>query len=115
MLPQFNHDMMTSVALWLDNRITNMGQAYVNVTGSMYLQADSSIRGNTYVSPYRGWVYDSCVAGATIPTGVMNAAGQIFTRASGIVFDWDAGSVISPINLGPSISGAYARKEINVY
>jgi hypothetical protein len=55
------------------------------------------------------------VVGATIPTGVSTTSGQFLTRASGVVFDWNHGQVITSQNWGASLTGAYARKEINVY
>lgn len=115
MLPQYNHDLVTSVALWLANRLENAGQAYINMTGCLYAVPDSGIQGNAYASPYRGWVYDGCVSGAVIPSGVYNSSGQFLTRASGVVFDWNNGRVITPQNWGPILSGVYARKEVNVY
>lgn len=114
MIPQYNHDLITSVTLWLANRLENAGQAYINVTGALYPTQDSSVRGYVYSSPYRGWVYDTCVSGATILSGVTNTSGQFLTRASGVVFDWDRGRVVSPQNWG-TLTGAYARKEVNVY
>lgn len=115
MRPQYNHDMVTSVTLWLANKLEDTGQAYFNTTGLLYLQTDPTINGNIYSSPYRGWIYDSCVQGATIPTGFYNASGQFLTRASGVVIDFNNGRIITPQNWGPTLSGAYARKEVNVY
>jgi len=106
---------MTSAYLWLDNQICGTGQAYVNVTGSLYLNPVTGGRNNIYASPYKGWVYDSCVGGAIIPTGFYNSSGQFLTRASGIVIDFNNGQVSTPQNWGPTLSGVYARKEINLY
>jgi hypothetical protein len=115
MIPQYSHNLMTSAYLWLDNQICGTGQAYVNVTGSLYLNPVTGGRNNIYASPYKGWVYDSCVGGATIPTGFYNSSGQFLTRASGLVIDFNNGQVSTPQNWGPTLSGVYARKEINLY
>lgn len=115
MKPQFNHDLLTSFYLWLDNRITKKGEAYINVTGSLFLQSTPSVNGNTYVSPYRGWIYDSCVSGANIPSGFYNSSGQFLTRQSGLVIDFNNGRVITSAKWGPTLSGVYARKEVNIY
>ena len=115
MIPQYNHDFVTSFTLWLDNRIQNVGQAYVNVGTPLYPQTDPSTAGYKWASPYQSWVFDSCVSGATIPSGVYTSSGQFLTRASGIVIDYVHGRVISPYNWGAQLSGNYARKEINVY
>lgn len=115
MLSQYNHDLITSVTLWLANKLENDGQAYINTTGTLFRQAYTSGQGYKYISPYRGWVYDNCVAGASIPSGVYNSSGQFLTRASGIIFDWNHGQILSPQNWGPNLSGIFARKEVNVY
>lgn len=101
--------------MWLDNKLLNDGQAYINVTGSLTRQNDPTVNGFTYASPYKQWVFDSCASGATIPSGFWTSSGQFLTRASGLVFDFINGKVATPNNWGPSISGAYSRKEVNVY
>lgn len=115
MIPQYAHNLMTSAYLWLDHQICGTGQAYVNVTGSLYLNPVTGGRNNVYASPYKGWIYDSCVGGATIPTGFYNSSGQFLTRASGLVIDFVNGQVSTPHNWGPTLSGVYARKEVNIY
>ncbi len=122
MIPQYAHNLMTSAYLWLDHQICGTGQAYVNLTGSaqnpqnlLYLQPVTGGRNNIYASPFKGWVYDSCVGGAAIPTGFYNSSGQFLTRASGLVIDFNNGQVSTPQNWGPTLSGTYARKEINLY
>lgn len=115
MRPQYIHDAASSFVLWLQNRLQGTGQGYVNVTGSLYLQADSSVNGYEYASPYRQWVYDSSVAGADIPSGFYTSSGQYLTRASGVVLNFVNGRVVSAANWGPSISGSYSRSEVNVY
>ncbi len=115
MRPQYAHDLVTSVVLWLDNQLGNTGQAYVNITGSLYQQPLVAGQNVLYTSPYRSWVYDSCVAGAQVPSGFYTSSGQFLTRASGLVIDHINGRVSTPNNWGPTLSGTYARKEINVY
>ena len=115
MRPQYAHDVVTSTVMWMDNLLCNTGQAYVNVTGSLYLQPVTGGRNNTYASPYKSWVWDSCSAGATIPSGFYNSSGQFLTRASGLVINYINGQVSTPQNWGPTLSGVYARKELNVY
>lgn len=115
MIPQYNHNLITSFTLWLDNRIQNAGQAYINVGTPLYPQVDPSTMGRVYASPYKSWVFDSCVSGATVASGAYTSSGQFLTRASGLVIDYIGGRVITPYNWGPTLSGNYARKEINVY
>lgn len=118
MRPLFNHSLLTSFALYLDNQLVDDrgAQAYINQpTGTMYWQQGQSVSGYVWASPYKSWVYDSCVTGALIPSGVYNGLGQFLTRQSGIVLDFQNGRVISPHNWGSTLSGSYSRKEYNVY
>lgn len=101
--------------MWLTNWLEGTGQAYQNITGSLYRQPATGVVGNVYASPFKSWVWDSCVGGAIIPSGFYNASGQFLTRASGLVIDFVNGRVISPQNWGGTLSGVYARKEVNVY
>lgn len=115
MRPQYNHDVITSFMLWLDNWVIGTGQAYQNVTGALYRGAQTGIPGYVYASPYRSWVWDSSVGGAAVPSGFYTSSGQFLTRASGIGIDYLGGRVITPHNWGPTLTGVYARKEINIY
>lgn len=115
MIPQYNHNMATSMVLWLDNLLCDHGQAYVNETGLFYRQYDPSTRGNIWATPYKSLVFDSCTSGANILSGVYTSSGQFLTRESGLVIDFLGGRVISPHNWGNTLSGVYARKEVNVY
>ncbi len=115
MNPQYSHDLITSVVLWLDNKLCGDGGAYDNITGGLFLEPVVAGQPFVYSSPYRAWVYDSCVAGAVIPSGFFNSSGQFLTRNSGISIDFINGKVISNTNLGSQISGVYSRKQMNIY
>ena len=116
MIPQYNHNLTTSVVLWMDNRICDDAQAYQNIGSNFYRQSNPS-NGGAYVwaSPYKTFVFDDCVSGANIISGVYTTSGQFLTRASGIVIDFLNGRVISSYNWGNTLSGNFARKEINTY
>ncbi len=117
MKAQYSSTLITSFILWLDHIVCNQGQGYNNVTGQrLYPQIDSGVPYPSYASPYKQWVYDSSVAGATIPSGIYNASGQYLTRQSGIIIDFINGRVLSTTgNLGNNLSGTFSRKEYNVY
>jgi hypothetical protein len=114
-VPQYSHDLDTSVALWLDNKLLNDGQGYINITGLLYPQNSPVNVGYAWASPFKSWVYDSSVNGAVILSGVYTSSGQFLTRSSGLVIDYINGRVISPYNWGSTLSGIYARKQVNVY
>lgn len=102
--------------MWLDNLICANGQAYQNVTGSLYRGAQTGIPGYVYSSPYRAWVWDSCTPGAVIPSGFYASGSNTFLGStSGLGIDYLNGRVVTPTNFGPILTGVYARKEINVY
>lgn len=115
MRPLYNHHLLTSFYLFLNNSLQNGAQAYTNVTGGLlYPMVTPSVQGNVWASPYKGWIYDSAVSGATIISGVMNSSGQFLTRASGIVIDYNNGRVIAPQNWGP-LSGSFSKPDYNLY
>lgn len=115
MIPQFNHNLVTSVTMWLDNRICDDAQAYENVGSPFYRQSHPSNVGYVWASPYKTFVFDSCVSGANVMSGAYTSSGQFLTRASGLVIDYLNGRVISPHDWGTTLSGNFARKEINTY
>lgn len=116
MIPLFNHKLITSFSLFLDHQLLNGAQAYNNIisTGLFSLPTFSNL-GNIYASPYKSWIYDSCISGAIIPSGFYNGSGQFLTRQSGIVIDFINGRIISKNNWGNGISGSFAKRDYNIY
>lgn len=116
MRPLFSHDLMTSFYLFLNNSLQNGAQAYTNVNNQTLYPMNTlgSQNGNVWASPFKGWVYDSSVSGANIPSGVTNSSGQFLTRGSGIVIDFNNGRVISPYNWGP-LTASFACPNYNLY
>lgn len=114
LLPQFDTKLVESVVYWLDNKIVVEGQGFTNQSTLLYPQRDRARSLYSFASPYKGWVYDSCATGATIPSGFYNSSGQFLTRASGLSFDFDNGRVLSSGDWG-TLSGNYANKDYNVY
>jgi len=107
---------MTSFYLFLNNSLQNGAQAYTNMTGLLYpMNTKGSQNGYVWAAPQKGWIYDSSVSGACIPSGVYTTSGQFLTRASGIVIDFNNGRVISPYNWGPLLSGGYSVPNYNLY
>ncbi len=115
MKAQFSNQLLTSFALWLDNRLTDDGEGFVNESVILYRQIDTSKTGYYWASPFKSWIYDSAITGANIPTGFYNAAGAFITKTSGIGFDFINGRAFSLSDFGDTLSGVIARKEYNVY
>lgn len=123
MTPQFSSVTLASFHLWLDNWITQRGQAYTNTTSRLYYQADPQLPGYVaYASPFRAWVCDSGVSGAIIPSTIsgtlgLGGTGAVGRGQSGLLFDFENGRVLfnAAVGTGAVITGTYAFKDLNVY
>tara|TARA_B100000519_G_C14245634_1_gene439672 strand:- start:893 stop:1741 length:849 start_codon:yes stop_codon:yes gene_type:complete len=117
MKEQFQHTLTTSFAMWFDNFLLKKGEAYTNTTGDFFYYDDPRLDSDykAYGSPYKQWVTDSSITGATIPTGVY-INGDFSGRSNGVVLDFDNGrALISGSVTGDSITGSFAVKDFNVY
>jgi hypothetical protein len=111
---------MSSFYLWLDHEILEKGEAFTNYTGSLFPTYDPSLDGisSVYSSPFRQWVYDSSIVGATIPSGVfIDDISPINRGESGLALDYNRGRVIFNNNLigNQNISAGFAHKDYNLY
>ena len=111
----FDNKIAGSVILWLDNRISSLGQGYINQSTQLFSQNDTSKNVNYWAAPYKSWIYDSSVTGAIIPSGFYDTSGNFLTRQSGLGIDFINGRVYSTGNLDVVLSGNYSQKEYNVY
>ena len=124
MIPQFQHKLSSSFLLWFDNYLLTKGQAYTNTTGRFYYYEDERIPSTYKVfgSPYKQWVSDYSITGATIPSGVF-INGSFSGRATGAnnatssrILDFENGrTLISGAATGAVVTGAFATKDFNVY
>lgn len=116
MLPQFSHEVQSSVALWMDHYLLDKAQAYTNTTGRFYYTPDTQIptfRG--FSSTQKSFVADSSVSGANIFSGVW--VGNSFSgRSNNLFLDYDNGRVLaSGLSTAAQPTGSFAVKEFNVY
>jgi len=95
------------------------GDAYKTYTTKLYNYTDDRLGGGkvVYGSPYKQWVYDKSITGATIPTGFIIDGASVPTGTSGMRVDYDNGRIIfnSGVSKNLNISGTYSVKEINSY
>ena len=120
MIPQFSNNAYASVFLWAQWLYLQYGQAYQTVTTPLYYTPDPQLPTSYvgYSSPFKSWVYDSGVAGATI---IQNVSGGGFSapldRSSGIHIDYTNGRVILPSTYGTNLSltGTFSMQEVNIY
>lgn len=117
MKEQFQHKVTTSFFLWFDNFLLKKGEAYSNKTGQLYYYSDPRLDSDyvAYGSPYKQWVTDSSITGATIPTGV-HFGTDTSGRSDGITFDFDNGRVLVEDSVtGSTITGEFAVKDFSIY
>lgn len=118
MQPQFSTTTLMSTHLWLDNWLTQRGQAYTNHTSRLFYQPDGRLPGYVaYAAPFRSWVCDSGVSGAWVPSQISGDFGVLGHGQSGLMFDFVNGRVLLPAAFGTGhvITGSYAFKDLNVY
>ncbi len=120
MKASFLNNLMSSFYLWLDHKILNDGEAFINYSGSLYEDYDPNYDGisSIYSSPFRQWVYDSSIIGANIPSGVTLNNNTFLPRGtSGLSLDFNKGRVIFDSNLvaNKNLSANFAFKEFNLY
>lgn len=117
MKEQFQHKLTTSFSLWFDNFLLTKGEAFSNKTGQLFYYSDPRLdaRYRAFGSPYKQWVTDSSIDGATIPTGVF-VNGSFSGRNDGISLDFDNGrALLSGTNTDLTVTGEFAVKDFNVY
>jgi hypothetical protein len=119
MIEQFQHIASNSFLLWFDNYLLKKGQAYSNRTGKFYYYEDERIDSvfKAFGSPYKQWVNDSSIAGATVPSGVW-VNGSFKSRNDGVTLDFDNGRALISGNTATktsTITGSFAVKDFNVY
>lgn len=124
MIPQFQHKLASSFTLWFDNYLLTKGQAYTNTTGRFYYYQDERLPTTYKVfgSPYKQWVSDYSISGATIPSGVF-VNGLFSGRATGAsnstsarILDFENGrALISGAATGAVVTGSFAVKDFNIY
>jgi hypothetical protein len=119
MLPQFDNIIMTSVLLWLDNKIMTKGEAYSNYQSTFYPLPNMYYGYYTYGAPFKQMVIDSSITGANIISGVY-VSGVFTVPGQGTLSGIDAANgqlyFTSPIsNPTTALSGNYAVKDFNMY
>ena len=119
MKPTFTHNVINSFFLWFDNFLMTKGEAYKTYTTKLYNYEDPRLGGDkvVYGSPYKQWVYDKNITGATIPSGFTINNQFVPTGTSGMKIDFDNGRIIfnSGVSTSLNVTGTYSVKEVNSY
>lgn len=112
---QFQHKIVSSFLLWLDNKILTKGQAFTNHSSNLFKVNSDKGSYHTYAIPYGGIVSDSSISGANVMTGVYLNNTFITTGQSGFVgINYEKGHVYFNSNVNYTISGDYAVKDFNI-
>ena len=124
MIPQFQHQLTSSFMMWFDNYLLTKGQAFTNTTGVFYNYEDERIPSvyKVFGSPYKQWVSDYSVNGATVPSGVFvngvfkgRPTGASNTTSANIL-DFDNGrALLSGVLVSSTVTGSFAVKDFNIY
>jgi len=126
MIEQYHHKLTNSFMLWFDNYLLTKGEAYTNYSGvSLQHYADERVDSDykVYGSPYKQWVIDSSITGATIPDGVTignTPTGAYNPSISGrngeMAIDFDNGrALVKSSNENHDMTCDFAVKDFNLY
>jgi hypothetical protein len=114
MKPQFDNQISSSFLMWFDHTLLSKGEAYYNVTTSFPANTSYVNGFYAYNGPYKGLVYDTSIAGATVMTGVtVNNANYNLGQNPVSGINYSEGQVyLASGNL--NVTGTYSVKEFNV-
>jgi hypothetical protein len=120
MKPQFQHQIITSFALWLDHIILSRGEAFQNIESTFYYQDDDRMDPEfvAFASPHKQWVYDSSIKNAKVIESILLDGKEIEKNKYGIRYDYNNGRVLLPrliANEMSAVEGTYAVKDFNIY
>ena len=91
MKPQFQHQVITSFALWLDYVILSKGEAFQNIESSFYHQNDARLDSDfvSFASPHKQWVTDSSIPNAEVIQGITLNGNYIDRNEQDIKYDFN--------------------------
>lgn len=124
MKPQFQHQVVTSFALFLENVIMFKGAAFQNKDdANFYYMPDDRLDPNylSFSSAHKQWVTDDHIKRehkANIIDGVTVDGFYIKRGNQGIQYDFDNGRILVPRAIASTssvIQGSYAVKDFNMY
>ena len=118
MQPQFSNKLNSSLYLFVDHELLKSGEAYSTTSSLFYDQTSSQDRNYgllTYSSPYQGFVYDSSITGASVPTGLY--VGGVFTPvgSGGLeAINYERGECYFSSAPAGEVSGDFSTKDLNL-
>lgn len=114
-----DHLILSSLKEFLNYKILQDLQAFRNRTVPLYNYSDKRLKSKSvYGSPFPGWVYDSSISGANVPSGIMSGGSTLLrSGAQGLRIDYKNGRVVmnSGQNSMTNGSGSVAVQDFNIY
>lgn len=117
MIPQYNNYLLASTLVWLDHLFLDRGQAFYNVSTPFYPVNSNFTNVHFYSSPYKQFVYDQSITGATLITGIYLNNNYISSGTSGFLgINYEEGAAMfsSVLPANSIVSGNYGVKEISI-
>lgn len=117
MRPQFSNQAMSSFLLWFDHMLQDEGEAYINKSSLFYSIPTSYANRHAYGAPYRSFIPDASITGATQFSGIYlnNTFVQLGTSGfTGVNYDLGQVYFTGALPVGTRVSGNYSLKEFNV-
>lgn len=117
MLLSYNHKLISSFYLWIDNCLSEHLSGFKNInSGQLYYQPNCGFYNKiAYASDYKQWIYES-ISGVNLPNGVFGST-NISTGQSGCFVDYENGRFLfdTGVGTGLDLKANFAVKEINLY
>lgn len=115
----FIHNAFSSFFFWAENWLPAKTDGYKTYTSKLYSQIDPKLGSSlvAYASPFKQWIYDVGISGASIPTGISGNGINLGRGESGLKIDYNNGRVIlnSSVGRNLNISGTYSFRDFNFY
>lgn len=116
--PQFSNKLNSSFLLFLDHELLYRGEAYSNASSLFYDQPAAQDRNfgyYTYSSPYQGFVYDSSITGASVPTGLYVGGSFTPVGTNGLeAINYSRGEAYFSSVPAGTVSGDFSIKDYNI-
>lgn len=116
MKAQLDNVLMSSMMLWMDNKILSKGQAFTNFSSNFY-PVPNLINGlSSYGLPFKQIVCDSSIQGANLLSGVyINNTFKTPGSDNFVGINPNQGQIYFNGNQNSVLSGNYAVKDFNIY
>ena len=108
---QYENSLMSSFLLYVDNKVLKKGDAYTNHSGYFYPVTNSFKDYDVVASPFKQFVYDTSVTGATVMSGIYYDT----SSSSSTTFDGRANEQHKFIKVGTSGFQSINHHEGSVY